>query len=197
MGEDKKDFLRKRVGLKWLSFNLRWTLKPPHRQTDNAKKGAPTKLYKHALVYPFVIFFPPLTHSFSHSLSLLDALGLVSPGEMCHPLSDIPVASGQPTSAPLTALFPNGSGLVFPEVPLSREHLSTIISWLTQLISLTSGNPELSLPTLSTVMCFTVDLFWSIPLPVRHFVSSIDTAFDFCPCSNQSNLIFTQHFYSI
>ncbi|KAK5883397.1 hypothetical protein CesoFtcFv8_019733 [Champsocephalus esox] len=60
----------------------------------------------------------------------LDALGSVSPGEMCHPLSDIPVVPGQPTSAPLRSelCFPADRGLVFPEAPLSRAHLGAIIS---------------------------------------------------------------------
>lgn len=107
VGVDEKNFWTKNMlGWEWkhLSLNLRWTQKPPapHRRTGNVKTRALTKLHKHALVFPFVILFPlslslTNTHTLSFSLSL-DALGSVSPSEICHSLSDIP---GSPDSPPL------------------------------------------------------------------------------------------------
>lgn len=88
----------------------------------------------------------------------LDALGSVSPGEICHPLSDIPVGSGQPTSAPLMALFAKGSGLILAKAALPLEDLSTVIGWLIQLDGSGSGKPESSLPILSAIARFTVEL---------------------------------------
>lgn len=118
-------------------------------------------------------FFPSHILILSIAFSL-DALGSVSPGEMCHPLSDIPVVPGQPTSAPLWG----GSGPCFPRGP-SEAHLGAIISWLTQLISLSSGNRAFPAHSFHCSV-FHGWFIWSIPLPVSHFTSSIDIAFDLC-----------------
>lgn len=113
------------------------------------KTGALTKLYKHALVYPFVIlFFSSPLHSFSPLAVSLDALGSVSPGEryVIHYLTFQSSLDGPPLlfRAPLMALFPDGPGLVLPEVPLSLEHLGAImISRLTRRVQ---GNRSFHCP---------------------------------------------------
>lgn len=127
-----------------------------------------------------------------------DALGSVSPGEICHPLSDIPVGSGQPTSAPLVALFSKGSGLILAKAALPLEHLSTVIGWLIQLDGSGSGKPESSLPILSAIARFTVELILINTATSQsfHFQLQCCIWFLFPLKLNKSNHIFTQHFYS-
>lgn len=67
-GEIRKIFkqtcvgLREEVTLLELEMNSKTS-----SQTDNAKKGALTKLYRHALVHPFVILFSfSLSHTHTH-----------------------------------------------------------------------------------------------------------------------------------
>lgn len=128
----------------------------------------------------------------------LDALGSVSPGEICHPLSDIPVGSGQPTSAPLVALFAKGSGLILAKAALPLEDLSTVIGWLIQLDGSGSGKPESSLPILSAIARFTVELILINTATSQsfHFQLQCCIWFLFPLKLNKSNHIFTQHIYS-
>lgn len=141
--------------------------------------------------------FPSPSNIPSLSISL-DALGSVSPGEICHPLSDIPVGSGQPTSAPFVALFPKGSGLILAKAALPLEDLSTVIGWLIQLDGSGSGKPESSLPILSAIARFTVELILINTATSQsfHFQLQCCIWFLFPLKLNKSNHIFTQHIYS-
>lgn len=138
-------------------------------------------------------FFPPsLSLSLTHTLTLSwDALGSVECQIMDDTSLQVTLVSGQPTSAPLMALFPNGSGPVLPVVPLSRELLCTIIGRSQRI----QRNPEPSLPTLDCVSRliyfdqYRCLLVISFPALILHLI--------YCPLKlNTSNFIFTQHFYS-
>lgn len=190
VGKDKKVFLSKHT-LGWeakrLSLNLEWTQEPPalHRITANAIKGTLTKLHKHALVYPFVIPLSPLTPSqtVTHPLSLSPSprvpLGL---GVTWRKMPSIIWHSTRRWTTFLAPLFrfPSDRSLFSQRRRSSLEHLRLLIRSLIRLMVAVQGNRSPCLLTLSTVVCFTVDLFWSILLPVSHFNSSISAAFDFC-----------------
>lgn len=155
---------------------------------------SPSLLFASALYLFF--FFSKHTLTFS-SPNSLDASGSVSPGEMCHLLSDIPAV---PSRTNLCSIkMDQDQGFFFPP---RIVHLYYYIwhsrSWWVH------GKSESWLLTLSTVFCSTLGLFGSILLPVSHFISNIDNPSEHSPHKDaiiKSNLIFfffyPKYFHSV